>query len=145
MKECINFDVRRIEELRLPLANRFYADCNYHVKCGRLDRVYTCELKGKIIAAARLLDSAPNCLLLRNVCVLPEHRNQGIATYLLKSIFASISPNNCYCFALPHLKDFYLALGFSELEVLQVPQEIAELHIRNQSRKRGWLLMGLQC
>lgn len=144
MRTCKTFELKHVVELRLPLVDRFYADCNYNVKCGRLDRVFTYESKGKIIAAARLLESAPNNLLLRNLCVLPELRHQGIASCLLKDILSSISPTICYCFALPHLKNFYLTLGFSELPVEQVPPAVADMHIRNQLRKRGWLLMGAQ-
>lgn len=81
---------------------------------------------------------------MRNSCVAPEARNQGVATHLLTKILAELAPMAvaCYCYALPHLQDFYLALGFKYLTIEQVPQDIAELHLRNCARKRGWILMG---
>ena len=144
--ELQNTYFERVEELRLPLVNRFYSDCNYQVKCGRLDYVYSLSFCGKIIAAARLLPQASGHLLLRNLCVAPEKRNQKLATHLLEKIIIELSsaqnPVNCYCFALPHLQNFYLALGFKNLNPEQVPPEIAEAHYRNCARKRGWILMG---
>jgi predicted GNAT family N-acyltransferase len=141
-----------VDELRLPLVNRFYASCNYKVKCGRHDRVFSLSKKGEIVAAARLMPHAQGYFLLRNLCVAPEARNLGVATYLLTKILAELVPITelapikstvcCYCYALPHLQNFYLALGFTHLTIEQVPQDIAETHLRNCARKRGWILMG---
>lgn len=136
-----------VDELRLPLVNRFYASCNYNVKCGRHDRVFSLSQQGNIIAAARLMPHHQGHFLLRNLCVAPEARNQGVATYLLTKILAELIPTasstvSCYCYALPHLQNFYLALGFTHLTIEQVPQDIAETHLRNCARKRGWVLMG---
>lgn len=134
--------VELVSELRLPLVNRFYSDCNYSVKCGRLDRVYSLSVAGKIIAAARLIPQQSGCYLLRNLCVEPKLRNQGVASYLLRATLSRLNKINCYCYALPHLQNFYLALSFQYLNLEQVPAEIAEMHVRNCARKRGWILMG---
>lgn len=135
-----------VDELRLPLVNRFYASCNYNVKCGRHDRVFSLSQQGNIIAAARLMPHPQGYFLLRNLCVAPEARNRGVATHLLTKIIAELVPTtsrvSCYCYALPHLQSFYLALGFTHLSIEQVPQDIAETHLRNCARKRGWVLMG---
>ena len=143
---------KSVDELRLPLINRFYASCNYNVKCGRHDRVFSLSQQGKIIAAARLMPHPQGHFLLRNLCVLPEVRNQGVATHLLTKILQELVPitelaaikstATCYCYALPHLQNFYLALGFKHLAIEEVPQDIAETHLRNCARKRGWILMG---
>jgi N-acetylglutamate synthase-like GNAT family acetyltransferase len=140
--------VELVDVLRLPLVNRFYERCNYRVKCGRLDRVFSLAWQGEIIAAARLLPHPQGHFVLRNLCVAPEARKQGVATHLLTSIIAELAAINtgvtCYCYALPHLQHFYLALGFRHLTLAQVPQDIAETHLRNCARKRGWLLMGIR-
>lgn len=143
LNDCV---IKCVDELRLPLVNRFYASCHYNVKCGRHDRVFSLNRQGKIIAAARLMPHLQGYFLLRNLCVAPEARNQGVATYFLTKILEDLVPANstvsCYCYALPHLQHFYLALGFIPLTLEQVPQEIAETHVRNCARKRGWILMG---
>lgn len=140
-----NCHIELVNELRLPLVNHFYSSCKCRVKCGRLDRVYTCAAGGEIIAAARLVVQQSGHFLLRNLCVAPAMRKQGVATYLLRTLttdLESINSANCYCYALPHLKDFYLALGFKLLHPGDVPEDIAEVHIRNCARNRGWILMG---
>ncbi|GGY65570.1 acyltransferase [Cellvibrio zantedeschiae] len=131
-----------ISELRLPLVNRFYSSCNYRVKCGRFERVYSLALEGNIIAAARLIPQRSGHFLLRNLCVEPALRNQGVASYLLRTLLVSLGEANCYCYALPHLQHFYLSLQFTHLAPEQVPQDIAEMYIRHRERKRGWFLMG---
>jgi GNAT superfamily N-acetyltransferase len=132
----------RVSELRLPLINRFYSSCNYQVKCGRLERVYSLSFGGKVIAAARLIQQPAGHYLLRNLCVEPELRNQGIASYLLRATLADLGEVSCYCYALPYLQSFYLTLHFKHLTSEQVPADIAEIHLRNCARKRGWILMG---
>lgn len=131
-----------ISELRLPLVNRFYSSCNYRVKCGRSERVYGLSSGGKIIAAARLILQSSGHYLLRNLCVEPALRNQGIASYLLRATLANLGDINCYCYALPHLQNFYLSLQFKHLAPNQVPADISEIYVRHCSRKRGWILMG---
>ncbi|RYY74947.1 MAG: N-acetyltransferase [Gammaproteobacteria bacterium] len=144
----LNFEI--VSAARLPLVNQFYSSCRYKVKCGKSDRVYTLRFGGKIIAAARFLVQKSGYLLLRNLCVAPDMRNQGIATRLLTKALHDLlvtNPINCYCFALPYLKNFYLSLGFEyfsseDLLQEQVPEDIVEMYIRNCTRKRGWILMG---
>lgn len=132
----------RISELRLPLVNHFYSECNYHIKCGRFEQVYSLSLGGNIIAAARMIPQCSGHFLLRNLCVNPELRRQGIADYLLRAILSCLNGAHCYCYALPHLQNFYLSLGFQHFPPEQVPSDIAEMYIRHQTRKRGWILMG---
>lgn len=131
-----------VSELRLPLVNRFYSGCNYRVKCGRFERVYSLSAGGKIIAAARLIPQRSGHYLLRNLCVEPGLRNQGIASYLLRATLASLVEANCYCYALPHLQKFYLSLQFKHFTPDQVPYDISEMYMRHCLRKRGWILMG---
>lgn len=143
IEEC---NVELVSELRLPLVERFYKECKYQVKCGRRDRVYTLCYENKIIAAARLI-SLPqqknsDYLLLRNLCVSPFARQQGVAKHLVKCIVTRLHPINCYCFALPHLQNFYLSLNFRCFHSQEVPEEIGVMYERDKARGRGWILMG---
>jgi N-acetylglutamate synthase-like GNAT family acetyltransferase len=131
-----------VNGLRLPLVNRFYSECNYSVKCGRLERIYSLSFGGKIIAAVRLMPQASGHFLLRNLCVNPDFRSQGVGSYFLRTVLANLGDTNCYCYALPHLQNFYTNLAFKHFTQDQVPFDIAEMYIRHCSRKRGWILMG---
>ncbi len=135
------FSIELVSELRLPLVNRFYSSCNYRVKCGRFERVYSLTMGGKIVAAARLIPQRSGHFLLRNLCVEPELRHKGIASYLLRHLMPILG-GDCYCYALPHLQRFYLTLGFQHFSSEQVPADIADMYIRHRERKRGWILMG---
>jgi len=131
-----------INELRLPLVNRFYSSCNYRVKCGRFERVYSFNASGKIIAAARLIPQRSGHFLLRNLCVDPGLRGQGIASYFMRAILTNLDGAHCYCYALPHLQHFYVSLDFKHLTPDQVPHDISDMYVRHRSRKRDWVLMG---
>ena len=112
-----NLSVECVDELRLPLVDHFYSSCRYRVKCGRQEKVYSVSFGGQIIAAARFLLQKSGHFLLRNLCVAPGMRKQGVGSFLLVTalnelrLFAGSS--NCYCFALPHLREFYISLGFT--------------------------------
>lgn len=137
-----NNKIEKVNELYFPLINRFYADCNYRVKCGRHDQVYSCSLNGKIISAMRLIAHPSNNVLLRNLCVSPEYRQQGVATSFTTQVLQALAPQNCYCFTSTPLQHFYEAIGFVCLAAEEAPQEIGDLFLRYRSRKRGWILMG---
>ncbi len=131
-----------VEKLYLPLVERFYADSKYSVKCGRLDRVYSFTLNGKIIAAARLILQQSNTYLLRNLCVSLDYRRQGIASHFLAEILLQLVPTNCFCFTSTPLQHFYENIGFICFSAEQVPQDIGDVYLRYRERKRGWILMG---
>ncbi len=139
-------NIELVDELRLPLVDRFYASLKYRVKCGRFDKVYCLSNGVEIIAAARFILQKSGHFLLRNLCVDPRMRNQGVARHLLANALIDLQSRfnslNCYCFALSHLKNFYSSLGFKRLIAEQVPEDIAEMHVRSCSRHRDWILMG---
>lgn len=140
--DLIECKLELVDELRLPLVNRFYSSCNYRVKCGRFERVYSLVNHSHIIAAARLIPQRSGHFLLRNLCVDPLLRHRGIASHLLRTLMPNLGGANCYCYALPHLQDFYVSLSFQHFTPEQVPPDIADMYIRHRERKRGWVLMG---
>ena len=137
-----NCKFERVDDLRLPLVNRFYSSCDYRVKCGRFEHTFSLSMDGHIIAAARLIPQKSGCFLLRNLCVAPLQRNRGVASYLVRATLAALDSSACYCYALPHLQNFYTSLSFQLLTPTQVPEDIGAMYIRHRERKRGWLLMG---
>lgn len=132
----------KVDVLRLPLVNRFYSQCKYKVNCGSSDYVYVLKHEGEIIAAARLIVQSSQHVLLRNLCVSPAMRKQGVARHFMQSILRDTSIFDCYCFALLHLQNFYTSLTFVNCLPDHVPADIAELQKRYKSRQRDWVLMG---
>ena len=70
-----------------------------------------------------------------------DQRGQGVATLLMQYLLPQIHPQGCYCFALPHLEQFYLRLGFS-LQPKHCPADIQQKYEQYRARGRDWLLMG---
>lgn len=127
---------------RFALVDRFYRSQGYKVKCGASERVYAIANEGAgVVAAARLVPQCSGHYWLRNLLVASDWRGQGIATGLMQKLLPDLTPLGCYCFALPHLTDFYAALGFIQ-NPPHCPEDILHTYNTYRSRGRDWVLMG---
>ncbi len=133
---------RLIDPESHPLIDRFYRAQGYKVKCGAKERVYAIAAESKgIIATARLVPQSSGHFWLRNLLVANDWRGQGIATGLMLQLLPNLAPQGCYCFALPHLTDFYSTLGFTQ-NPAHCPEDILRTYKTYRSRGRDWVLMG---
>lgn len=131
-----------VDPERFALVDRFYRSQGYKVKCGANERVYAIanEAEG-FIAAARLVPQSSGHYWLRNLLVASNWRGQGVATRLMQKLLPDLAPRGCYCFALPHLKVFYGALGFA-VDPVHCPGDILRTYNTYRARGRDWVLMG---
>lgn len=121
--------IEQLPVISFPLADRFYKRCGYAVSCGRLEQVYClrAEVNGvRAIAAAVRYLPQKNYLILRNLCVDPQSRQQGFARALMQESLAHEGHQSIYCFALGCLQGFYQSLGFVCVTPEQTPREIAK-------------------
>jgi len=131
-----------VEPVRFALVDRFYRAQGYKIKCGASERVYAItDLDDNFVAAARLVPQPSGHYWLRNVLVQNEWRGQGIATDLIRKLLPDLAPLGCYCFALPHLTDFYKGLGFVQ-DPVHCPDDILRTYNTYRTRGRDWVLMG---
>ena len=138
----VNHGFRLIEPTEHALIDRFYRAQGYKVKCGASERVYTITHASEgFIGAARLVPQSSAHFWLRNLLVASDWRGQGIATHLMQKLLPDLQPQGCYCFALPHLTDFYTALGFVQ-EPAHCPEDILRTYTTYRTRGRDWVLMG---
>jgi GNAT superfamily N-acetyltransferase len=138
-KSCV---FQPVESERFALVDRFYRAQGYKVKCGVNERVYVMADKdGGFIAAARLVPQSSGHYWMRNLLVTSDWRGQGIATSLMLKLLPDLTPRGCYCFALPHLGDFYAALGFVQ-NPSHCPEDILRTYNTYRTRGRDWVLMG---
>lgn len=138
-KPCV---LQAVEPERFALVDRFYRTQGYKVKCGVSERVFAIADKDEgFIAAARLVPQSSGHYWLRNLLVTSHWRGQGIATGLMQKTLPNLAPHGCYCFALPHLTDFYTALGFVH-NPSQCPEDILRTYNTYRTRGRDWVLMG---
>ena len=142
--EFNNYEIHQLTPERLALADRFYRSQGYKVKCAPNERVFALiGTAGDWLGAVRLVAQSSGHYWLRNLLVAPEYRNRGLAGQLLMQSRRAIFPKGCYCFALPHLTDFYKRSGF-ELAPAHCPADIRAIYERYKSRGRDWVLMGYQ-
>lgn len=135
-----HFEIQSPE--RFALVDRFYRAQGYKVKCAEAERVYVIANEdGGFIAAVRLVPQRSGHYWLRNLLVANDWRGQGIATRLMQELLLDVVPRGCYCFALPHLTDFYAALGFIQ-NPPHCPEDILCTYNTYRARGRDWVLMG---
>ena len=133
---------RLIDPESHALIDRFYRAQGYKVKCGANERVYAIVHPSEgFIAAARLVPQTSGHYWLRNLLVASDWRGQGVATGLMQKLLPDLAPQGCYCFALPHLTDFYTTLGFIQNPV-HCPEDILRTYTTYRTRGRDWVLMG---
>jgi N-acetylglutamate synthase-like GNAT family acetyltransferase len=127
-----------------PEVTRQFKQWGQKVKCGKRDRVYTLRHAQQLLAAARVLEPSEGHLLLRNLTVAPALRGQGLARALMTGILHQPQGlrGSLYCYALAHLREFYLSLNFNVLQAGQVPLAIAEPYQRYRERGKTFVLMG---
>lgn len=130
------------EPARLPVVDRFYRRHGYKVKCASQEKVFALVAPGlDVVAAVRLVPQSSGHFWLRNLLVAPEYRGVGLGGHLLHQLKPAIFPQGCYCFALPHLTDWYQRSGF-DYEPTHCPADIVAIHEKYRSRGRDWVLMG---
>lgn len=139
------FTFQRIDPTRFALLDRFYRAQGYKVKCGSSERVYAVVDGSRgsdgFVAAVRLVPQDSGHYWLRNLLVASDRRGHGIATGLMHKLLADLASQECYCFALTHLVDFYASLGFLQ-NPANCPQDILRKYNTYRTRGRDWVLMG---
>ncbi|WP_035415686.1 GNAT family N-acetyltransferase [Ferrimonas kyonanensis] len=120
---CPDLIYQPLEVEALPLADRFYRSQGGKDRCRRHDRVWVARRQGRMVAVARRVPLESHWVL-RGVLVEEAERRQGVATELLRRLLME-SETPVWCFALLHLKSFYLNLGFQCPETATEPMPTA--------------------
>lgn len=113
-----------LEKLKYPLVNQFYKRVYKKGIAGKNEAVFILRNELEIICSAKL-KPIKECLLLTGVACDERYQHQGYASHLIKMILDT-QQAPIFCFPYPHLKDFYLHLGFSLITTDKAPQVIAQ-------------------
>ncbi len=132
--------IQRVEELRLPLVNRFYKDCRYSAKAGRGEQVYSLSCDGSMTAVVRLQQKSDQ-LFLRSMCVAPSMRGRGLGRELLLALLPALESMPSYCYPFSHLQGFYAQAGFVVSREDQVADFIALAYRRYRQQGRDIIIM----
>jgi len=142
-----DINYQQLPAIKLPLANKFYRQMNARGKASGGDRVWVARDNSTvkratsialIIAVARL-SPVNKYHLLTGVYVDDNYRQQGIASQLIEALVNQQSP--CYTFALSHLEQFYLRLGFEPIADDNLPCELAQRFRAYQQQGRKIVAM----
>ena len=143
------YRVEQIDDIQLPLVNKFYKRCRYSAKAGRGEWVYV--VKGPdsqgvtgIVAAVRLQQKAEGWAFLRSMCVDPELRGRGdggIGQMLLKGLSDFLEQHQTYCYPFDHLQHFYAQVGFQRVDAERLPAYIGDAFLRYQQQGRKIIVM----
>lgn len=131
MSRHIALSVVRLDDIKLPLVNKFY---NYHRARGRAnkaDQIWVVYAEAEIIAACRI-QTIEASLFLSTLMVAPDWRGKGVASLLLQHCLEP-QTQPVFSFVYQTLIDFYRQNGFNY--ALTLPTSLITLFDRYRHRK----------
>ena len=105
--------VELLDEIKIPLVNKFYKKHNVRGRANKQDKVWVTYYNNEIVAACRLQDKT-GFLFLSTVFVALEHRGKGVAKQLLSTLLKS-QDKKINTFAYKNVVDLYCAIGFNQV------------------------------
>jgi len=122
-----NITICKAEVTQLPLLKRFFKLNGFRAQAAKSDEIYIAKQDQTILGALRLCPH-DNCWLLRSMCVTESYRYKGLGHHILASIADELRSKKCYCFAYPHLENFYNQSGFMPIDPAQADPVILALY-----------------
>ncbi|CAH0541743.1 GNAT family N-acetyltransferase [Vibrio marisflavi] len=121
--------IELLEPIKLPLITKLYKAHYPSGKAKKNEKIIVGYLDNQIVAVVRLRSIAPYRLL-TGMLVIPEQRGFGFASELLQFCQQYELKEKDYCFAYPHLEQFYLSQGFKKVNSRQLPTLLEQLFSR---------------
>ena len=134
--------MNKTSQLSVQQANQIYKESCYSGRAAPSDVLYGILYHNQPVCVTRLVNY-DNHLLLRNLCTLPDYRNQGFASQLLKDLSKS-SSEKIFLFSLKNLIPFYLQCGFTPIEEALLPKPILAVWKSVKRNQPGTQPMALQ-
>jgi len=132
-------NVERLEQIAIPLANKFYQAHNVRGRANKQDEVWV--VKNPSIIAACRIQNRVDALFLSTLYVDEKWRGKGIAKQI---ILAALSQHTqpVFTFAYAHLEAFYQAIHFRCVDTL--PEELAYMFKAYRQQGRDIIAMKYQ-
>ena len=129
--------VERLEQIAIPLVNKFYQAHNVRGRANKQDEVWVVKSQS-IVAACRIQNRAGE-LFLSTLFVAEAYRGQGIAKQIILKVLSQHT-QPVFTFAYAHLEGFYRAVQFTCVEAL--PNELACM--LNAYRQQGCNIIAMK-
>ncbi|OLQ89960.1 GNAT family N-acetyltransferase [Vibrio ponticus] len=121
--------IETLDPIKLPLVARLYkahypsgkAKSNELTIAGYLEHQLACVVRFRPIEQYHLLTG---------MLVVPELRELGLGHQLLNHCQTEVCNTNTYCFAYPHLENFYQQHGFATISADTLPNSLNQLFTR---------------
>lgn len=131
--------VERLEQIAIPLVNKFYQANNVRGRANKQDEVWV--VKSPVIIAACRIQNRAGALFLSTLFVAEQFRGKGVAKQvILEALSHHTQP--IFTFAYAHLESFYSAAQFTCADVL--PEELSSLLKAYQQQGRNIIAMKYQ-
>lgn len=121
--------IELLEPIKLPLVTKLYKAHYPSGKAKKNETTIVGYLDTQIVAVVRLRTIDPYRLL-TGMLVTPDQRGLGFANELMQFCQRHELKEKDYCFAYPHLEQFYLSQGFKKLHSKQLPAPLEQLFNR---------------
>lgn len=136
----IEVNFQPLESIKIPLIKPIYKAFYPSAKPKKNEQIVVGYHQQKIICIVRFRP-IENFMLLTGMLVIPDYRQQGIASQLLAFCQAHYLSENSFCFAYQHLESLYQSAGFSLVEIEQLPNSLQQLFVRYTSSGKKLLPM----
>ncbi|EGU32135.1 hypothetical protein VIBRN418_13211 [Vibrio sp. N418] len=121
--------IETLDPIKLPLVSRLYKAHYPSGKAKKNEQTIVAYHQQQLIGVVRF-KPIEQYQLLTGMLVIPEQRGKSIGHALLLHCQQSICNGNTYCFAYPHLEDFYQQHGFATIEQSTLPACLKQLFER---------------
>lgn len=121
--------IELLDPIKLPLITKLYKAHYPSGKAKKNETTIVGYLDNQIVSVVRFRFIDPYRLL-TGMLVIPEQRGYGFANELMQYCQQNELKEKDYCFAYPHLEQFYKANGFHTIEPTKLPPPLELLYSR---------------
>ena len=121
--------ITRLAPIKLPLVQKLYKSF-YSAARPKKNELILVAYAGQTLAAVVRLRTVDHCRLLTGMLVIPEFRGTGLGKQLLEHCQREVLSTGDYCFAFPHLENYYSQYGFHPEACDVLPAKLKEMYQR---------------
>lgn len=126
-----NLNVQCLAENQHTLLRKFYRSHNNPMRMTQQADAWV--VRAPSIIAGVCLSPIVDGYWLTSLFTAPEHRQQGVASFLIRQLQVAYQGSQIWLFCHPDLRDFYSSLGFKQTQDL--PESLSDRLARYQQHK----------
>ncbi|EGU39789.1 GNAT family N-acetyltransferase [Vibrio scophthalmi] len=132
--------IEMLDPIKLPLVSRLYKAHYPSGKAKKNEATIVGYQNNQLVCVVRFRP-IEQYQLLTGMLVIPEQRAHGFGHQLLNYCQQTVCNSRTFCFAYPHLEEFYQQHGFITLREEQLPNGLSQLFTRYISSGKALIPM----